>query len=67
MAWYRNGMYLHEYRLVIHLSSSSVDICYPLRFEVSCHQIWLSWFSKGTLSVESGGKKQSQRIGAENP
>jgi hypothetical protein len=30
MAWYRNGMYLHEYRLVIHLSSSSVDICYPL-------------------------------------
>ena len=23
-------MYLHEYRLVIHLSSSSVDICYPL-------------------------------------
>jgi len=23
-------MYLHEYRFVIHLSSSSVDICYPL-------------------------------------
>ena len=36
MAWYRNGIYLHEYRLVIHLSSSSVDICYPLGRERSC-------------------------------
>ena len=68
MAWYRNGMYLHEYRLVIHLSSSSVDICYPLttentrRFEWPCSsfqatQMNVLW---GLYLAKCGARKEHQ-------
>jgi hypothetical protein len=54
IAWYRNGMYLHEYRLVIHLSSSSVDICYPLEMKPSCESVPHVGFLKGLTEVRKG-------------